>query len=555
SQCFYDPVNLDEPYLLAQDGLEPSEGNPKFHQQFVYTVAMKTIAHFERALGRPAMWAPRDETESSTGSETEVPTLRIYPHALRDANAYYSPDKRALLFGYFPASNTDPGSHFPGGTVFTCLSHDIVAHETTHALLDGMHHRFGEPTNPDMLAFHEAFADMVALFQHFSMPEVLRHQIAKTRGDLAAQSLLGELAHQFGQAIGSYGSLRDAIGRVNPDTKQWEPLQPDPAAYQNTMEPHARGAILVAAVFDAFVSIYKSRVADLLRVATGGTGVLPNGSLHPDLVNRLSSEAAKSAEHVLTMCIRALDYCPPVDMTYGDYLRALITADYDLVTDDDRGYRVAVVEAFRRRGIYPQDIRTLSVDALVWQPGMDVRYESVKPFVDQLRGFAEDCRYLKSRGEIFQRTSAARPLLKQWILSHLKTAPQVARVLGLDLDVDALDIEVPALRLAQRVGPDGNFRPEVIMEVTQKRTVILDEATKAKTEMRGGATLVVDLRDATLRYCIRKDILSRHRLERMRAYLTGQAQNSLRATYFGSNLSKEPFALLHGEMQIPQEAW
>jgi hypothetical protein len=552
SQCFYEAVDLNDRYLLAQDGLEPSEGNPKFHQQFVYTVAMNTIAHFERALGRQAMWAPREEN----GIEEPVERLRIYPHALRDANAYYSPDKRALLFGYFPASDTDPGSHYPGGTVFTCLSHDIVAHETTHALLDGMHHRFNEPTNADMLAFHEAFADLVALFQHFSMPEVLRHQIAKTRGDLGAQSLLGELAQQFGQAIGSYGALRDAIGRVNPETKRWEPLQPDPFAYKTTMEPHARGSILVAAVFDAFLSIYKSRVADLLRVATGGTGVLPNGSLLPDLVNRLSNEAAKSAGHVLTMCIRALDYCPPVDLTFGDYLRALITADYELVSDDDRGYRVAMVEAFRRRGIYPTDVRTLSVDALLWQPGFDTGSgKTVKPFVDQVRKFAEECRYTKSRRDLFEKTTKTRSVLKAWILSQLERAPEIAQQLGLVLDADSPDIEIPSLRLSERVGPDGNLRPAVIIEVTQKRKVILDESTHSTADMRGGATLVVDLAEPVLRYCIRKDILSRHRLERLRVFLQDQRQNQLRATYFGSSAVKEPFAVLHRGLDIPQETW
>ena len=54
------------------------------------------------------------------------------------------------------------------------------------------------------------------------------------------------------------------------------------------------------------------------------------------------------------MCIRALDYCPPVDITFGEYLRALITADTDLVPNDKLGYRIAFIEAFRNRGIYPQ---------------------------------------------------------------------------------------------------------------------------------------------------------------------------------------------------------
>jgi hypothetical protein len=114
--------------------------------------------------------------------------------------------------------------------------------------------------------------------------------------------------------------------------------------------------------------VYASRCADLIRLATGGSGILPSGEISVDLANRLASEASKTAEHVLNMCIRALDYCPPVNLEFGDFLRAIITADRDLVRDDDRGYRVAFIDAFRERGIVPYQIRRLAEDSLLWEP-------------------------------------------------------------------------------------------------------------------------------------------------------------------------------------------
>ena len=59
SGCWYEPVDLNDLEILAQDGLAPSEGNPQFHQQMVYAAAMNTIANFEHALGRQIFWAPR----------------------------------------------------------------------------------------------------------------------------------------------------------------------------------------------------------------------------------------------------------------------------------------------------------------------------------------------------------------------------------------------------------------------------------------------------------------------------------------------------------------
>ena len=57
SGCFYSPVDLNDPHLLAQNGLAPSESNPQFHQQMVYAVAMRTIHHFESTRASGALVA------------------------------------------------------------------------------------------------------------------------------------------------------------------------------------------------------------------------------------------------------------------------------------------------------------------------------------------------------------------------------------------------------------------------------------------------------------------------------------------------------------------
>ena len=563
SQAFYAPVDLNDKRLLAQDGLPPSEGNPQFHQQMVYAVARTTIRHFERALGRRALWAPHRLEGDSNPKDEFVERLRIYPHALREANAYYSPDKKALLFGYFPAVMTLTGENTPGEIVFACLSHDIVAHETAHALLDGLHRRFVEPSNEDMWAFHEAFADIVALFQHFTYPQVLGQQIARTRGDLKQQNLLGELAFQFGQALGNYGALRNALGRIDKKTKQWIPEEPDPFKIYKTTEPHDRGAILVAALFEAFLTIYKWRIADLLRLATGGTGVLPQGEISPDLVERLAQEASKTADHLLQMCIRALDYCPPVDLTFGDYLRALITADFDLVTDDSHNYRLAVIEAFRRRGIYPKDARNLSVESLIWHKPTDEEqkaFNKVFGTPEKLRKLVPDWGLTTHREKIYDQARRSQARLHQWFMDP--QAKDAAKKAYLQLDKNVPEalyrhkdgpfrgvplLEIHSVRPARRIGPDNQTVTELVIEMTQRRRGYYDSDKQKAVDsgknmedfpppdfiFRGGCTLLVNPETAEVNYAIYKNILSDSRLESTRKFLGMEGGPSLRATYLG----------------------
>jgi hypothetical protein len=548
SNAAYAPVNLDHPSLLAQSGLAPSEANPQFHQQMVYAVAMKTIANFERALGRVAMWSPYEFTDKKGYHKHFVRRLRIYPHALREGNAYYSPDKKALLFGYFPASSTEAGDNLPGGRVFCCLSHDVVAHETTHALLDGMHRRYREPTNPDMPAFHEAFADIVALFEHFAMPEALHDQIARTQGDLGRQNLLGQLALQFGEAIGQYGALRSAIGKeIKKDGKtEWVPVEPHVTDYERSTEPHARGAVLVAAVFDAFLAIYKRRSEDLIRLATGGTGVLPPGAIPHDLVHRLSHEAAKTASHILGICIRALDYCPPVDLTFGEYARAMITADRDLVPDDPWGYRPALIQGFRSRGIYPQNVNSLSVESLCWEhPDVDL---NMKSLLDSL-SLRWDLHVERERAYEISHSNGAK--VHAWLADPKNLSDEEAMKLGyyrrLSLPGEAgktgelRPFEVHSVRPIRRVGPDGQQITELTVEITQSWY----PNNRSLPRVRGGSTLLIDMERDDIRYCIRKSLANVERIKAQHAYLRQRTDASLRAAYTDDSVSREPFAMMH----------
>jgi hypothetical protein len=551
-------VDLNDPRLLATDGWKPAEGNPQFHQQMVYVVAMKTIEHFERALGRPVLWRHRSNPDKASDDSVPARRLTVRPHALRQPNAYYSPDEVALLFGYFETTKGDPGQQMPGSRIYTCLSHDIIAHETTHAILDGMHRRFNEPTNPDVLAFHEAFADIVALMQHFTIPEVLELEIGRTRGDIEGESILGSLAVQFGTAVGGRGALRNAIGHM--ENGVWKRLAPDPTELERRKTPHARGAILVAAVFDAFLAIYRRRTQDLLRLSTGGSGILAPGAIHPDLVKRLTHEASVTAGHVLTMCVRALDYLPPVDVTFFEYLRALITADFDVVPNDRLNYRVAFVEAFRRWGIYPVDLdvrsaetpRTLSVETLRWQgidfasvcKGREIIGRYYLDMMEQLKRYADACLYVKDREKLFHRTREERRELHKKLVRAFHAAPDFTGPLALDLS-NGQGFEVHELRPSMRSTPDGRYLPQVVVALTQSRKLPADPETGTPEHVfRGGATVLVDLTTPQIKYVVKKRLASESRRARTAQFMRATAADPLRGLFFGPN-RREPFAALH----------
>ena len=257
------------------------------------------------------------------------------------------------------------------------------------------------------------------------------------------------------------------------------------------------------------------------------------------------------------MCIRALDYCPPVDITFGEFLRAIITADTDAVADDDLRYRVAFVEAFRKWGIYPRDLRTLSEASLMWRtPDNDEMRPSpaLQKGLERVRDFAQ--RFLfaqgdepESRERTFDLQYELRRSLHRWLARHFKHHPDGkndAEFLGLD---HTKSFEVHTARFLLRPSPDGYIDPQFLVGILQERRVPIDPERPGSRLMpfEGGCTLVADLRRLRIRYCIRKNVTSETRQARQQAFARSREVGS-RVTYFGpaDPLSEaEPFAAMH----------
>ena len=89
-----------------------------------------------------------------------------------------------------------------GGHLVTVTNRDYYFH--TKDLYAGL--GTDEPNNPTYLL--EPFGRNTA-----AAVAAATLQIAKTHGDIASQNLLGQLAQEFGVAIGNYTALRDALGR------------------------------------------------------------------------------------------------------------------------------------------------------------------------------------------------------------------------------------------------------------------------------------------------------------------------------------------------------
>ncbi|MDQ6939656.1 MAG: peptidase M4, partial [Verrucomicrobiota bacterium] len=510
-------LDLDDANLLLTSGLTPSPANGQFHPQMVYAVCSLTYAAFRRALGRDIAWTTDDPNPG------EPLRLTVRPFGVREANAGYSRETGDLSFGYFTVRGERAGFTLRGGVVCTSLSHDVIAHETTHALLDGLRSTFLHPTNIDVPAFHEAFSDLVALFLHFTYPEVVENALRQWTAGSSSIFLLTDLAREFGFARSQPDKARalrsgiDVEGIAAFDSDILPGNENAPKRYDPKLEPHALGSVLVSAVFEAFVTVVKRKIDRFFRIAERDPKTLGEVALSEPLVQAIAQEANKVAGQFLNICIRAIDYCPPADVEFGEYLRALITADSEMERTDKWGFREALMRSFRRREIFPSNVRFMMEDAVRWEtPEASLAIPELA--FSKLRFDGDPGRPASAQEMIRQANALGRFVTDAKRAHHFRLISSgMPRPKGV---LQASPPRVESVRVARRATPDNRVLFDLVAEVTQSCTVSVAGDT---FDMDGGCTVVIGP-NGEIRFVVAKGFANADRRKRQHAALNGPLQ-------------------------------
>ena len=316
--------------------------NFKFHQVNVWAIITRTLSLLEneRVFGRRIPWA-------FPGGR-----LLVLPHAGFWENAFYDRGTGALHFFYFEDRRGNP--------VYTCLSHDIVTHELGHAVLDGLKPYYNEISSPATAGFHEYFGDACALTSALSHREICVEVAGRQNGDLSAPNIISNIAQEFGNAVSPevYGSLGEANLRSGLTKKTADQLD-------GVYEEHDYGEVMLGTYYDMLQAFYKKILSVCYKKGekrNGGTRV------------KALMDAANLTSRLM---LRALDYCPPVDINYLDYARAVNRADFVAYPNDPGRFRQIARDVFmkrkiikshsdvrRQRRIYNDQLRNLDVDAI-----------------------------------------------------------------------------------------------------------------------------------------------------------------------------------------------
>jgi hypothetical protein len=308
-----------------------------FNQVSVFGTVLHTMAMYEEddTLGRRVSWA------------FGAPQLLVVPRAGIMANAFYERDSHSLQFFSLAAGTA-------AGVIHSSLSHDIVSHETGHAVLDGVAPGLYDAVTPQSLALHEAVADLTQMVMSARSRILRKTVLDRTGGSIKDVTAFTAVAEAFGRGCdpqGRQGFLRLLLNdrTLDPDDHSISARDGRPNLVSRA-EPHDLSEVLTGALYTVMVQVHEARKRAIME-AENTTEFSASGKA-----------LFIAAEQFKRMAFRALDYLPPGEVSFADYGRAIIAADQASHPDSAEG-RERIREEFAKRHMAPsKEVLDVPVD-------------------------------------------------------------------------------------------------------------------------------------------------------------------------------------------------
>jgi hypothetical protein len=277
-----------------------------FMKVSVFGTVLRTIGLVQdpAVLGREVAWA------------FPGPQLLVVPRAAEMDNAFYHRDSRSLQFYY--------GSSARGPTVYSGLSQDIVAHETAHAIIDGIAPDLYDAISPESLAIHEGLADLTAALLSMRNRE-LTHKPGRAidMAEFQQSSRFSRIAEEFGRWRGHGDALRDICNTKSLDSAAALDRRVDLSS------PHSTSEVLSGLLFAVFRTLFARAPRDPAverKVKQEGSATFEG----------LRYRIAYASNRTLGLAYRGLDWLPPGDASFGDLVTAMLAAEREFFPDDAR---------------------------------------------------------------------------------------------------------------------------------------------------------------------------------------------------------------------------
>ena len=263
-----------------------------FLQLSPFSTVVKLLDYFEGAdiLGRRIAWSFPSEQ------------LLIVPRAGQGLQAFYERETGSLQFFYERIEKDY--------TNYSALSHHIVTHELTHALVDTIVPDLYDACTPESLALHEALADMSAILQTASNVMLVFSLAAITGGGKDPADVLSRLAGEFGTDLRRHDGANALRWMKNTRTLDPNDDSTDNYGTPNRVDvtdPHALSQVLTGALYN------------VLQRRIGIEELLDEWDID-------NPRICRAAVRISKVMFRALDYLPPGNASFADYGRAFCAA-------------------------------------------------------------------------------------------------------------------------------------------------------------------------------------------------------------------------------------